>query len=55
MNCDCKSELNEGRYRRCLDYKEAVIDNKCVGKFSTSCCSYDIYLFVESFLKFLNC
>ncbi|VDO84027.1 unnamed protein product [Schistosoma margrebowiei] len=30
MNCDCKSELNEGRYRRCLDYKEAVIDNKCV-------------------------
>ncbi|CAH8516193.1 unnamed protein product [Schistosoma turkestanicum] len=30
MNCDCKSELNEGRYRRCLDYKEAVTDNKCV-------------------------
>ncbi|KAH8871573.1 hypothetical protein KSF78_0006272 [Schistosoma japonicum] len=30
MNCNCQSELNEGRYRRCLDYKDAVIDNKCV-------------------------
>ncbi|KAK4470558.1 hypothetical protein MN116_006101 [Schistosoma mekongi] len=30
MNCNCQSELDEGRYRRCLDYKDAVIDNKCV-------------------------
>ncbi|CAH8856063.1 unnamed protein product [Trichobilharzia szidati] len=29
-DCSCQSEINEDRYRRCLDYKQTVIDNQCV-------------------------